>query len=69
MPAVVHSPQFNEQFLRPVFFELGSAKGYQGFRETKMRNGGRVLLAVLKLYVRIKIPVATFDTNHSDNDQ
>jgi hypothetical protein len=30
-----------------------------------MRNGGRILLAVLNLYVRIKIRVATFDTNHS----
>jgi hypothetical protein len=30
-----------------------------------MRNGGRVLLAVLNLYVGIKIHVATFDTNHS----
>ena len=30
-----------------------------------MRNGGRVFLAVLILYVRIKIRVATFDTNHS----
>jgi len=30
-----------------------------------MRNGGRILLAVLNLYVRIKIRVATFDTDHS----
>jgi len=30
-----------------------------------MRNGGRILLAVLNLYVRIKIRVATFDTTHS----
>lgn len=68
MPAVVHRPHFKEQFLRPVFLKLGSGKGYQGFRETKMRNGERVLLLVQKLYVRIKIAVATFDTNHSDND-
>jgi len=33
-----------------------------------MRNGGRILLAVLNLYVRIKIRVATFDTNHSVTD-
>ena len=33
-----------------------------------MRNGGRALLAVRNLYVRIKIRVATFDTNHSVND-
>jgi len=68
MPAMVHRPHFKEQFLRPVFLKLGSGKGYQGFRETKMPNGGRVLLVVLNLYVRIKIPVATFDTNHFDND-
>jgi hypothetical protein len=30
-----------------------------------MRNGGRVLLAVLNFYERIKIRVTTFDTNHS----
>jgi len=30
-----------------------------------MRNDGRILLAVLNLYVRIKIRVATFDTNYS----
>jgi hypothetical protein len=47
---------------------LGSAKACQGFRETKMRNGGRVLLAVLNLCVRIKIRVATFDTDHSVTD-
>jgi len=27
MPAVVHRLQFKEQFLRPVFLELGSSKG------------------------------------------
>jgi len=31
-------------------------------------NGGKVLLAVLNLYVRIKIRVVTFGTNHSVND-
>ena len=36
-----------------------------GFGETKMRNGGRVLVAVQDLYVRNKIRVAIFDTNHS----
>ena len=30
-----------------------------------MRNGGRVLLEVQNLYVRIKIHEAIFDTNHS----
>ena len=34
-------------FLKMVSAETqGSAKGCQGFRQTKMRNGGRVLLAV-----------------------
>jgi hypothetical protein len=33
-----------------------------------MRNDGRVLLAVLNLYVRIQIRVATFDTSHSATD-
>jgi zinc transporter ZupT len=31
-------------------------------------GGGRVLVEVLDLYVRIKIRVATFDTNHSVTD-
>ena len=33
-----------------------------------MRNGGRVVLAVLILFVRTEIIVATFDTNHSVTD-
>jgi hypothetical protein len=37
----------------PVVIKLVSAKGCQGFRETKMRNGGTVLLAVQNLYVRV----------------
>ena len=32
-----------------------------------MCNGGRVLLAVQNLYVRIKIRVAICDTNHTIN--
>jgi hypothetical protein len=50
---------------------LVSAEGCLGLRGTKMVNGGRVLLAVINLYVRITIRVATFDTNHSviDNTQ
>jgi hypothetical protein len=61
----------DEPLYKTVFLKLGlaepqgSAKGYQGFRGTKMRNGGRALLAVRNLYVRIKIRVATFDTNYS----
>lgn len=35
-----------------------------GYREMKMRNGRRVVLAVLNLDVEIKIRVATFDCNH-----
>jgi hypothetical protein len=50
------------------FLELGSAKGWQRFRETKIHNGGRVLLAFLNMYVRIIIRVATFDTKHSVTD-
>jgi len=33
-----------------------------------MRNGRRILLAVLNLYVRIKIRVATLNTSHSVTD-
>ena len=33
-----------------------------------MRHGGRVLLAVLNLYVQIKVRVVTFDTNYSATD-
>ena len=33
-----------------VFLKLGAAKGPQGFREKKICNGGRVLLAVQNLY-------------------
>jgi hypothetical protein len=51
-----------------VFLKLGSAKGYQGFREKKMRNGRTVLLAVLNLYIRIEIRVMTLSTNHSVTD-
>jgi hypothetical protein len=49
-----------------VFLRLDSAKGCQGFRETKMRDGERVILAVLNLCVRNEIR-----TNHSviDNTQ
>ena len=40
----VRQVQTNSQIYKnnwpiPVFLELGSAKGCQGFRETKMRNG------------------------------
>ena len=33
-----------------------------------MHNGGQVSLVVLNWYIRIKIRVATFDTNHSVAD-
>jgi len=54
-----------------VFLKLGSAephgsaKGCQGFRETEVHNGGGILLAVVNFYVRIKIRVATLDSNQS----
>ena len=50
------------------FLKLGSAKGCQGFRQTVMLNGGKVLLALLNLCVRIKIRVPTFDTDHPVTD-
>ena len=52
-----------------ALFKLGSAEpqsaavGCQWFRETIMSICGTVLLLVLAIYVRIKIRVATFDTN------
>jgi hypothetical protein len=55
---------------RPAFHKLGfaephgSAKACQGLRETKMRHGETVSMAVLNFYVRIKIRVAIFDINH-----
>ena len=46
-----------------MFLRLDSAKECKEFRETKMRNSGRVLLEALNLYVRTNIRVATCDTN------
>jgi hypothetical protein len=44
----------SQQQAEVLFLKLGSAEPqYQGFRETKMRNGGRVLLAVRNLCVRV----------------
>ena len=40
-------------YLMSPFLKMCSARGCQGFRERKMRNGGRVLLAVQKLYLRV----------------
>jgi hypothetical protein len=50
-----------------VFFHLGSAKGRQGLRETEFQTSEE-FLAVLNLYVQIKILVTPFDTNHSVTD-
>ena len=47
---------------RSPFLRLGSTKGHKVFRETKMCNGGRILLAVLILYARIEMRVAAFHT-------
>ena len=60
----------SNMLLRPVFLKLCSAEPQrcQGLRQTKVRNGGQVLLAVLNLYLQIKIRVATFDINHSISD-
>lgn len=49
---------------RSAFLSLGSKKGCQVFQETKMCNGGRILLAVLIVYTRIKVHVAAFHTFH-----
>jgi len=46
-----------------------SSVSQTGFRETKMRNEGRVLFAVLNFYVQIKIRVAALDTEHSVTDR
>ena len=43
-------------------------RGDRVFQETKMCNGGRVSLAVLNLYVRITLCVATFGNNHYVSD-
>ena len=62
------------QWSSAVFLKLGSAeprrseKGSQGLGETKMRNGGRVILPVPHLYVRTAVRVATFVTNHYVTD-
>jgi hypothetical protein len=53
---------------RTVLLKLGSGEGCQLFRERQMRNGSRILLAVIDLYTRVKIRVATFKTNHSVAD-
>ena len=60
---------FNAVFLKLGSEELGVPKrGVRWFRETKMCNGGRVLLAVLNLCVRITVRLATFGTNHYVTD-
>jgi hypothetical protein len=49
---------------KAVSLKLGSA-GVWGSERRKFVTV-KVLLAVLNLYLRIKIPVGIFDTNHSD---
>ena len=53
-----------------MLLTLGSPRGGQGFWQTKMRNGGRVLSALPNLYAPIntKIRARTFDTNRSVTD-
>jgi hypothetical protein len=48
--------------------QTGFRRGVSGVPRDDCVNGGRVQLAVLNLCVRIKIRVATFDTNHSVTD-
>ena len=50
---------------RTVFLKLDSANGCQVFRETNMRNGGRFLLAVINLYVRICGGISMYFLTHS----
>ena len=45
----INSQIYNNNWPIPVFLKLGSTKGCPGFRETKLRNGGRALLVVLNL--------------------
>ena len=46
----------------------GSANGCRGLRETKMRNGETVWLALRSFYVQIKIPVTSPEADHSATD-
>ena len=56
-------------FLKPVSADpCLPQRGESVFWETKMRNGGRVLLAVLNFYARITISVATLGSNHDVTD-
>jgi hypothetical protein len=62
----VHLHSFSTVFLKLDSAEpQDSGKDCQRFRHTKIHNGGTVLFAVLYFYVRIKVCVATFDTNYS----
>ena len=45
--------------------QTGFRKGCQGFRETKMPNRGRILMAAPNLSVRTTVRVAAFDADHS----
>jgi len=45
--------------------QTGFRKVCQGFRETKMRNRGRILMVALNVYVRTTVRVATFDADNS----
>jgi hypothetical protein len=66
---LLHTPYLDHatflHYVIPLFLKLGSAKGCQVFRETKVRSGRGVVLGVLNLYVRMKIGVETFGENHS----
>ena len=49
------SQKFTIMSPRAVIVKLGSGQGCQGLRETKINDGGRFLLAVVILYVRINL--------------
>jgi hypothetical protein len=59
------------KFSRTMFLKLSSAEshGCQGFRETKMDNGGGILLVVVIFYVRMRVSVATFDADYPVTDR
>ena len=56
------------QWSSAVFLKLRSASGIRGFQKIKSRKGGRVVLALLHLYVLITVPVETVVTNHYVTD-
>jgi hypothetical protein len=57
-----------EKYCRPVFSCWVPQRGVRVSKRRKCVMAEEFYLAVLNLYVRIKISVTTFDTNHSVTD-